>query len=767
MSSTNKKLWFRKPATSWLEALPIGNGKLGAMIFGHVHEERFQLNEESIWAGNKIDANNYEAINYLPEVRKLLFEGKYKEAQMLADEKLLAVPKNIKPYETLGDLYLEFNYKADDKEYKDYKRELNLEEAISSVKFKIEETTYFREAFVSEPHDVMVIKLEASESGKISFRASLTRDEAVENISINSNTIAMISKKELGINFCAELRILNQGGSIKIEDNYMVVEGADKVILLLTAKTSFRHEDYAKSCSSILDIAQSVGYDELKRTHIEDYTKLFNRVDFGLESSENLSDLATDERLKRVKSGEEDLDLVSTYFHLGRYLLISCSRPGCLPANLQGLWNDSLKPAWNSDYHLNINLQMNYWLAESCNLQECHEPLFDFIESLVEPGRKTAKVHYNCKGFVVHHVTDIFGFTSPADGARYGVWPMGAAWLCQHYYEHYLYSKDREFLKKYYRVMKESAEFFVDFLIEDKNGYLITAPSISPENTFIYNEQGDFARLGFAPTMDMQIIYDLFTNCINASEILGEDIEFATRLSILRDKLVPPRIGKYGQLQEWYEDFKEQDPAHRHISHVFGFYPGKQFTLKNTPDICEAIRKSIERRIAHGGGGTGWSRAWLIGLFARFEDGDMAYEHIQKLLRESTLNNLFDLHPPSPTAKTDVFQIDGNLGTTAAIAEMLMHSHDDEIKILPALPKAWKNGKVSGLRARNGFEVDITWKENEASKVRIVSLGGETCRVKTTLNPKVYLDGRKIYVKVNEDSSLEFKTEIGKEYIIY
>ena len=766
MNFTNKELWFKSPASSWLEALPLGNGKLGAMVFGKVKNEVYQLNEESIWAGEKIDSNNYTAINHLEQVRKLIREGNYKQAQEISDEKLLAIPKNIKPYETLGNLCLTFDYDYDYTNAENYKRKLNLQEAVSNVSFTLGENTYHRESFISYPQDVLVIKISSSQKSKISFTASLTREAQSESIGIDKNNLGIISTKTSGINFYAQLRILNCGGEIYEKNNSIVVDGADSVILLFSSKTSFNNVDFIQKCKDNLEKAQILGYDQLKINHICSQESLFNRMDLSIDTDITLSNLSTVERLDRVKEGKEDLGLVELYFHLGRYLLISSSRQGSLPANLQGLWNDSLKPAWNSDYHLNINLQMNYWLAESCNLDNCHEPLFDFIESLVIPGRKTAKVHYNCGGFVVHHVTDIFGFTSPADGAKYGIWPMGAAWLCQHLYEHYAFSKDINFLKKYYWIMKESAQFFVDYLIEDEKGYLITSPSISPENTFIYNDEGDFARLCSAPAMDMQIIYDLFTNCVIASEAINEDKNFANKLINLREKLSPPSIDKYGRLQEWNEEFKEYDAAHRHISHVFGFYPGKQFSLKRTPQLCKAIRNTIERRLEHGGGGTGWSRAWLIGLFARFEEGDIAYENILKLLRESTLNNMLDLHPPSPTAKTHVFQIDGNLGTTAAIAEMLIHSHDGEIKILPALPSSWVNGEVNGLRARNGFEVDIKWQNNKAVDVRITSFKGEMCKIYTGLMQGLYLNDKYIPLESSQNNCFEFETENGKKYII-
>jgi alpha-L-fucosidase 2 len=755
----NLKLWYRQPAKKWTEALPVGNGRLGAMVFGTVETEQIQLNEDTLWAGYPIDSDRVGAYKHLDEIRKLIFDGKYTEAQRMMQREFMG-PRIIRSYQTLGDLKIKFKTTGT---LTDYRRQLDLDTAIASVSYRSDDATFTREVFSSPEDQCIVVRLSSDKPDKITFDANLSRPENFSVETIAPDRIIMKGQaeqdgKHKGVIYETHLRIIPEGGKLTVTNDGLRLENADAATLLIVAATNYRGENPTALCDKQMASVVKKKYSKLRQAHIKVHRRLMRKVSLNLGGTDRTNQ-PTDERLNAIKDGDDDPQLCALYFQFGRYLLISSSRPGCMPANLQGIWNHHIKAPWNCDYHININVQMNYWPAEVTNLSECHEPFFDLVNNLRPRGRKTAKDVYGCQGFVAHHTTDAQWWTSPIGNVGYGMWPTGAAWCCQHLWEHYLFGGDREFLsERAYPIMKEAAEFFLDYLVKNpKTGKLVSGPSISPENRF-RTPDGKNSNLTMGPAMDQEIIYDLFTNCIEAAEVLGINDEFIRQVKYFRRNLAGPQIGSDGRLLEWNEELEEPEPGHRHVSHLFALHPGRQISPTGTPKLAEAARKSLEYRLAHGGGHTGWSRAWIINFWARLLDGDTAGENVMALLRKSTLPNLFDTHPP--------FQIDGNFGGTAGIAEMLLQSHAGEIHLLPALPNAWPNGCFRGLRARGGFEVDVTWRNGRLNNSTIRSDLGRICTVRTSVPVEVKYKGRPVKTVAPEQNVVRFETRSGRTYTI-
>lgn len=789
------RLWYEQPAAEWEEALPIGSGRLGAMVYGGTDTEQIQLNEESMWYGGRVDRINPDFKENLPLIREYLDQGQIAKAERLMDKAMTGCPDSMHPYQTLGEIKFTF-YGIDRKNVTDYTRILDLDRAVVRTEFKAGDTLYRREVFASHPADCIIMRFTAEGPGTVDFTARMRRGKFFDGVRrCGDDCIELYGNLGRGgYEFAMALQAETVGqGRITVLGESLDAEGAKEVILYFTADTTYHYtveeqnvwvadfkdkfagkgvdagadaEAASKNKASAssgpaaehflslterqdipeyerqeyltqaalqtllhnglmarIQMTSRKNYQELLAEHAADYGSLYNRFEFELEGAEAFDSLPTDKRLEQAKEGNADVGLSKLLFDFGRYLTISCSREGGLPATLQGLWNKDFTPPWDSKYTININTEMNYWHVESCNLSECHMPLFDLLEKVQMTGRRTAREMYGCRGFVAHHNTDIHGDSAPQDIWYPGsYWTMGAAWIATHLWMHYQYTRDEAFLRKAFPVLAEASLFFVDFLIE-RNGYLVTSPSVSPENSYRL-PNGERGACCVGATMDNQILRHLFTGCLGAWKALGETVpegcriadvdsisELMKQIEDCRDRLTPTKISDSGRIMEWQQDYEEVAPGHRHISHLYGLYPGEEITVDGTPELAAAARKTLEYRLSHGGGHTGWSRAWIMNHYASLWDGEAAYENIGKMLGQSTYPNMFDRHPP--------FQIDGNFGACAAMCGMLAQSSEGRAVLLPALPKAWADGSVRGLRLAGNAELYMTWKDGRLTTAEI------------------------------------------------
>jgi alpha-L-fucosidase 2 len=759
-------LWYETPARHFTQSMPLGNGRLGMMVLGGVKKDRIVLNEESVWSGSPSDDNRPDAHKQLPEIRRLLQEGRNDEAERLVNQTFTckgqgsghAKGANLPfgCYQVLGNLSIEFD--TDPNSITDYRRRLDLSTALADVRYESNGVSYHRRYFTSAPDEVGVIRLMADGAGALTFGISLDRPERFSTEAVANNELLMTGQLNDGrggggVKYAARIRVLTTGGNVTAAGNRLKVSKANTATILFAAETDYhgvvprerKIDDPRAKTAEVIAAAVAKGYTAILADHITDHRRFFDRVSISLDDGKPVSQknslLATDKRIKVFAKTAEDANLAALYFNFGRYLLICSSRSGTLPANLQGIWAEEIQTPWNGDWHLDINIQMNYWPAEVCGLGDCHIPMLRLIEALQQPGRKTAKAYYNAEGWVAHVITNAWGFTAPGERASWGSTVSGSAWLCEHLWEHYAFIQDEEYLRWAYPIMKGSAQFYLDMLItEPAHGWLVTAPSNSPENAFRM-KNGKAAHTCMGPTVDMQILRELFANCVATAEILAVDEDFRESLRAKRTRLAPNQSGPDGRLQEWLEPYDEPNPHHRHISHMYGLYPYYELTPQVAPKLAEAAGKSLERRGFRGD--VGWANAWKTGLYARLLDSDQAHGYLKRLIGLNAFPNLFNACWPGR-----VFQIDGNFGGTAGMAEMLLQSHAGEIHLLPALPDAWPAGRVKGFCARGGFVVDIEWENRALSRLKILSKAGSDCRIRY------------------KSKVTDMKTEKGRSYVL-
>lgn len=769
---TETILRYESPAESFNEALPVGNGRIGGMIYGRSLNEVISLNEDSVWSGGLRHRINPDAKEGLEEVRRLIKSGDIPQAEKVAFEKMQGVTPNMRRYMPLGNLYIDMEAKG---KVREYSRLLDISDACAEVSFSVNGVTYTRQVFVSAPDDVMVIRVSASEPSAVSLSCYIDgrEDYYDDNRPCAENMILYTggTGSRNGIFFAGVLGAKADGGEVKTLGGKISVKNADSVIIVFSVRTSFYTKDYAESAEVDAEMALQCEYDELYYRHASDYKELFERVEFSLDDnsgSDDISSLTTDKRISRLRGNEldnkecqrliHDNKLIELYFNYGRYLMISASREGSQPMNIQGIWNEDMIASLGSRYSVNVSTEMNYWIAESCNLSECHLPLFDLLERVCKNGRITAKEMYGIdKGFVCHHNTDIWGDTAPQDMFLPStIWVTGGAWLALHIFEHYEYTLDRDFLAEKYHIMKESAEFFAEYLIENDEGKLVTCPSVSPENTYL-TADGVKGCLCMGASMDSQIITVLFQDVIKSAEILGKDKMLVRKLKKLLEKLPQTEIGKYGQIKEWAVDYDEVEIGHRHISQLFALHPASLISPHKTPKLADAGRATLIRRLIHGGGHTGWSCAWIANMWARLYDGRMVYENIKNLLAYSTSPNMLNNCPP--------FRIDGNFGGVSAITEAVMQCCEGEINLLPALPDEWRSGHVCGLRAKGGYGVDISWTDGKLESAVITSDYDGECRLRANRIVSIICDGETVGSRI-EDGVIIFSTTAGRKYTV-